>query len=547
MKRSGVEFLFSPLEPSNYDSLRRLHFFAMRMLAFPLGLSAALSFGDEPKQIFPRANAVTQTQAGEPLATFRVDPRLYQSFAATVYTDVDQWKDGAHVTGRVTTAVHSSPGESANTIATRIQASVAGNTTAVSTQDVPRATRRARRRLPERTVTATIPNQISGSGEVTVYLSDNTASASNIRTGANVQLGEPQISPAGFVSRIGVKAAMNRGTSIASSTAQARVPQEEAQLNDQIRQAMQQAVDEVQKRATTEVARLTAIPEVKDLQQQYSARMGSSQSGAEVALFSRQGAKERSPRPVIPDASNKAADFSIHQDFVNEAVSKKLTAMKTMKLSKALAEICSDPTMKKFPLCAGDLEGALANIDVTFDENDPFKIEFREGKIRLTLNAVHAMAVVRDGKEETRLDGNPYHIEIEYRVTDQAFERTRLAVTPRDATPAATSTATAEGAKPQTHTAGLGDFALDLLRKTSRAVRSIAEPAETEGLQRAYEGAFKERVEYKRVSVPTRVTLTNPTPQTEPTIVSEVELYPGWVHSEAGWFAGRIDQTPKKK
>ena len=159
--------------------------------------------------------------------------------------------------------------------------------------------------------------------------------------------------------------------------------------------------------------------------------------------------------------------------------------------------ICDNNLTKKLAFCQEKMTEKMAGTTVLFDEENPFKISFKDDQVRVEINAVHSNSLA---------DGNPYKIETVYLVNDDGLKRQSVKVTPRSSggSQAPTPELADKEPKKEDH-AGAG-----VIGFFNSAYRFLADPAEKKMLEDAYGDAFKTEVDFPNIALPNVVHADNP-------------------------------------
>jgi len=313
-------------------------------------------------------------------------------------------------------------------------------------------------------------------------------------------------------------------------------PKKKAQMRQEVLAATDQALASTSKAMQNGIKELSGLGDVaKEIplkSKLFSSASGPRGGSTGVGLELNDGA-ERSERPLVERPQQAVGSLFLHEDALNASIAPQL-AGKRINIREAMKLICAHKLTKKLSFCNEEQKEKPLDAELLFDKDHPFKISFRDGQVKIELNAVHAVNFggVEEGKqakEDDLFKGNPYRIEVIYDIRPDRLVRKSVKLEER---PQGFSNEDwKKAASNPSHAAGL---------LFGRAARYLASPKEKEELMKEYTKAFKEQAEFPIVSLPTSFHADNPKAGGKPRMVGAASYLPLETVSKDGWFGATL-------
>ncbi len=420
-----------------------------------------------------------------------------------------------------------------------------------------------------RMIGANVTTHINGRHSQEVRISPDGADlAGSLRGGVNIT---NEVEPFsikirnGKAGRLGTKRAANQ----AWGEAMAKIPETKQRLAHDIGAQVAKSVSDGNSMVQKYLKEMTDMnPKLGKIDMPVRFSSEAAEGGASGTLNAsvidsdKERARSRLPRPALNDAEGKEASLFVHQDVLTKVISEQLSGEK-IRLDEAMKRICTHSLMKRLPLCNEKMKPKTGETMLTFDKDRPFVIEFKEGHIRLELNAAHTLFNKDSkGKERVAYDVESSKVEIDYLVTPEGLERTLLRAG-KNLPPGALAKVAEKPAEPvkdeKTHQAGFSSFIPRAFKAVSGAVqdattgtiklanevaqdggaglaRAAAGYVEDSTLVMAYSDAFSKEVPFKTLEVPATTVQEDPTGEKKNTVTSMAAISTHDVKADNGWL-----------
>lgn len=250
--------------------------------------------------------------------------------------------------------------------------------------------------------------------------------------------------------------------------------------------------------------------------------------------------EERKPKPNFENPSQLVVSGAIHQDLVTQIMASEI-AGKELKMSQLRKILCSPRMQKLLDFCNVNLGPEADKLSLVFDSVDPIQFLFENGKVTIRMNASYRTTIPKlDEANGTALLSNPgatkpdfetlpYKVEVSYKVQDGAAKLDKLTVTEKN--PIKTD--------PASFLAGiLGRAGTHGEQSADRPqVGALFNPLVRRSVESEFKKLLAEEIEFRPVSVPTKVRTSNAGQGQEIEILEAGSLLPTEIKADQGWLA----------
>ena len=170
-----------------------------------------------------------------------------------------------------------------------------------------------------------------------------------------------------------------------------------------------QAVDELVRKASG------IFPDGDRVELSSRANEGNKPGYVALTITAKKGAEPRKAPPVVDDRGGFETVVIVHESEINRELDALLNDKK-YNVGQAMRDICGNKYLKRLPFCSQKMDELAAKTDLHFAKaaDHPFAISFKDGTIRITLNATHSV---------NGIEGSPTKIEMAYQITPQGLVR----------------------------------------------------------------------------------------------------------------------------
>ncbi len=330
---------------------------------------------------------------------------------------------------------------------------------------------------------------------------------------------------------LGRRIAHRRAARQANAETQAQIPIQKNEIRNEVSGSTDDAINQANETFTQQMKKLS--PLISDPKTfPFSSALSSRVTGADAWGFMKWELKgegrERGVKPSLENPHQAASVSYMNEELIEKTLTPRLKG-KQMKMITVHEILCDGKFGTVLKFCEEKMDEKTANASILFDEDEPLKIKFDKGSIRLTLNAIHQLH--KEAKadeqlftepakpEELRFKGLPYAIETTYKVRGAHLDRTSLRVTDRSGVTE----------KP--------DWKHEESKKKERgALQLYLDEAERVTLTATYGNAFKKRVDIEPVSFPVNWTGKGMGPNKTKEMAMAGSMFPLEVKAENGWL-----------
>ena len=452
------------------------------------------------------------SQDKKTVAEFTIRGSTLDHVGATLHETKPFWEDGAYNEPDVHITVTPRLQDSKNALAINADVHIEGNSKSTSGKPV-----------LGRYTQAQVNSRVQGGYSREVHVTTDGINAGTLRGGVNIDY---TVTPSTEARRPFFRKLFLKGaTKQAVQKTEQKIPIKKQELYRRIDVATGKIIDKTNELLRDGVSKYSGfdyqdgMPNHRVHFETRSPRNGD--AGAISLRMSQDSEKARAERPKLKAAKDGGATLYLHEDAVMDGVNPILAAEKNRRMTfgEAIQKICAPKIMKYFDLCANDakLDPKIAGTTMTFDGKEPLKVSFRNGEVKLEINATHEKQMVPG---IPAVKGAPFHIEIVYEVTPKGLKRKDLQAWPADKPPKKEEPS-------KTQHAGF---------QWNKAFRYISD-IEQDFILESYGKAFPQnKGEFPTIEVPTRA-LFEGADDKSPKVTESVKLGILDAKAEDGWFA----------
>jgi hypothetical protein len=172
------------------------------------------------------------------------------------------------------------------------------------------------------------------------------------------------------------------------------IPQEKRDLEEEMRKEIQKSLERATEHLDTfhqQVHQVFTETDNFPFDSKFSSRSGSN-GGITLRLFDKSDSPQRGPKPELSLREQIASSGVFHQDLLTETLSKEL-AGKEMKIAELQAHLCSPSIASLINFCEKNKPTGTLGLSVIFDEKEPIKFKFENGKVTIQINAKNRVGV----------------------------------------------------------------------------------------------------------------------------------------------------------
>lgn len=322
------------------------------------------------------------------------------------------------------------------------------------------------------------------------------------------------------------------------------IPQEKKDLEEKIHVEIQKGLGRATEHLETlrkQVHQVFTETDTFPFDSQFSSKSGP--EGGIKLRFSDQGqSPDRGPKPEFSLKDQIASSGVFHQDLLTRTLSKEL-AGKEMKIAELKAYLCSPNIASLINFCeAGDPAGSLG-LSVIFDDKDPIKFTFEDGKVSIQINAKNRVGVSPSNTVNSRVltpagaargaevDLEPYQVNISYALKDGVAALENISVRGMTGTELPNGKPRTENQHEKKTTFG------SVWNRLTTGTESLISFTTKTAIEREFRKIMKEKIEFPIVSFPTKLKTDPSQDNFKAEVLEAASLVPMEVKAENGWLA----------
>jgi len=316
----------------------------------------------------------------------------------------------------------------------------------------------------------------------------------------------------------------------APAQVRSEIPQEKKDLEEQIRTEIEKGVS----RATVHLDTLNkqihqVFTETQNFpfDSQFSSKAGP-QGGIQLKFSDVGDSPTRGAKPEFSLRDQIASSGVFHEDLLTKTLSKEI-AGKEMKIAELQAHLCSPNIASLINFCDQDKSVEALGLSVVFDEKEPIKFKFENGKVSIQINAKNRLGIGSHPLTTTEFE--PYQVNISYALKDGMALLEDISVR-------GMAEASAPVEKPKTENQhGANKSWLGVWNRITTDAESLVSSATKSGIEKEFRKIMKEKIEFPIVSFPTKLKTDPAQPTFKAEVLEAASLVPMEVKAENGWLA----------
>ncbi|NBX76094.1 MAG: hypothetical protein EBQ92_06025 [Proteobacteria bacterium] len=330
----------------------------------------------------------------------------------------------------------------------------------------------------------------------------------------------------------------------APSQVRSELPQEKRHLEQQMHKEIQRGLEQATKHLDTfhqQVHQVFTETDNLPFDSKFSSKAGSD-GGISLRLFDKSESPQRGPKPELSLKDQIATSGIFHEDLLTETLSKEL-AGKEMKIAELQAHLCSPTIASLINFCEKDSAKGALGMSVIFDDKDPIKFKFEDGKVSIQINAKNRVGVSAGNTVDSgilspalkpkggEVDLEPYQVNISYVLKDGVANLENISV--RGITGADVKEPQIKG--DQNH--GNKSSWRGVWNRLANNAGALVSGATKTAIENEFRKIMKEKIEFPIVSFPTKLRTHPEDPKKQADVLEASSLVPMEVKAENGWLA----------
>ena len=330
----------------------------------------------------------------------------------------------------------------------------------------------------------------------------------------------------------------------APSQVRSEIPQEKRDLEQQMQGEIERGLKEATKHLDTFYQQIHQVFTETDhlpFDSKFSSKSGSD-GGIALRLFDKSDSPQRGPKPELSLREQIASSGVFHQDLLTETLSKEL-AGKEMKIAELQAHLCSPTIASLINFCEKDSAKGALGLSVIFDEKEPIKFKFENGKVSIQINAKNRVGVSpgntvssgvltpADRPKGGEVDLEPYQVNISYALKDGVASLENISV--RGITGTDVKEPQIKGDQNHENNSNWRG----VWNRLANNAGAIVSGATKTAIENEFRKIMKEKIEFPIVSFPTKLRTHPEDSKKQADVLEASSLVPMEVKAENGWLA----------
>jgi len=330
----------------------------------------------------------------------------------------------------------------------------------------------------------------------------------------------------------------------APSLVQSQLPQERKDLQEKMQEEIQSGLVQATKHLETFYAQIHQVFTETGrfpFDSKFSSKSGTD-GGIALRFFDKDEPQKRGPKPELSRRDQIATSGVFHQDLLTETLSKEL-AGKEMKIAELQAHLCSPSIKSLIDFCETEKQAGALGLSIIFDEKDPIRFKFENGKVSIQINAKNRVGLSPQNTVSSgvlskaaspkggELDLEPYQVNISYSLKDGLASLDNISVR------GITSTEVREPKNKGEQNHGNKSTFGSVWNRLANTTEFLVSGATKTAIETEFRKIMKDKIEFPIVSFPTKLKAHPENPNKKAEVLEAASLVPMEVKAENGWLA----------